>query len=216
MANFQNSSPVVAFCNWTCRLCWIHVSLIAMSLCGLVVLGIFPAISTSCLMLRRYLNGQHSVRVSEMAAEYRKVFVKANLAGWAVGLPALSCLWYASEGVQRLGALPSVAAMALAPIAAIALVLCYCTVVMLSCYDAKTVGGAVRNGLAMMTGRVGWHGVPFTLMAIAACAAAYALIPACALFFGAAPALLTSVAAIRNGRPELMGPDANWSNNANA
>lgn len=209
-------NPVVAFCNWTCRLCWIHVCFAAMAACGLIVLGVFPALAASCLMLRRYLNGQHSVRLSEAFCEYRKVFVKANIAGWAVALPALSCLWYARAGVESLGALPSIAAMALVPLAFIALVLCYCTVVMLSCYDARTLGGALQNGLAMMSGRAGFHNVPFTLMCLAACAITYAMIPVCALFFGAAPVFLASVAAMRSGCPELMGPDANWSNNANA
>lgn len=216
MGNQNGINPIVAFCNWTCRLCWIHACFAAMAVCGLVALGIFPALAASCLMLRRYLNGQRSVRLSEAFCEYRKVFVKANLAGWAIALPALSCLWYARAGVESLGALPAVAAMALAPVAAIALVLCYCTVVMLSCYDARTLRGALQNGLAMMSGRIGWHGVPFTLLCAMACAITYALIPACALFFGAAPVMLATVAAIRCSRPELMGPDANWSNNANA
>ncbi|MGN0908648.1 MAG: DUF624 domain-containing protein [Succinivibrio sp.] len=216
MGNQKDFNPVVAFCNWTCRLCWIHVSFVAMSLCGLVVLGIFPALSTSCLMLRRYMNGRHSARVSEMAREYRKVFVKANLAGWAVALPSLSCLWYSAEGVLHLGAAPSIAAMALAPAALLGLALCYCTVVMLSCYEPATLRGALQNGLAAMMGRVGWHCVPFTLLALACLGVTYALIPASALFFGAAPALLTTVASIRNGRAELMGPVANWSNDANA
>lgn len=69
------------------KLAYVNVLAIASSLLGIVVFGIFPAITATFSVVRKWLTGYSDIAITKHFFKvYRREFLKSNLVGWCFTL----------------------------------------------------------------------------------------------------------------------------------
>ncbi|MGN1281701.1 MAG: DUF624 domain-containing protein [Succinivibrio sp.] len=184
------STPIVMACNTICRLCWIHILMVIMTLLGFVVFGIAPAIVVGSLLLRRYLNGTRSVTISMMWTEYKNEFVRANKVGLVFELITFVFFFYYAYASGTQGSFMGGMSVICLILMIFTMVYAYLTLVMMSFYDAKTVKHNLQNGAVMFRNV---QVVLLTAAALAVCLAVYRFVPIISWFYGYVPVLFTTV-----------------------
>ncbi|MBQ9273723.1 MAG: DUF624 domain-containing protein [Succinivibrio sp.] len=196
----SGSTPLELFCNWLCRLWWLNTAFLVLTLSGGLLFGLCPATVTVCLMLRRYLNGQHSVSAGQLWQVYRAEFVRANALGLTLLVPAFAAFWYCALAQHTKDTLLATASLALLPLGVFLALWCYSALVGQSIYAAGSLGAALKNGLILLgQGRV----LVLTLICTLTVALTESALPLLALFVGLTPVLFTTVGLLWYTHPEL-------------
>ena len=143
------SMPIVMFCHWVCRLCYVHIAWCVMTILGLGVFGISPATNVACLMIRRYLNGTHSIGVGMIAEEYKKAFIPSNKVGTMLMFIAFVFFFYYSYGTHSSNSYLAMIGYVCMVLTLFVVLFWYYTMVMMSIYDAMTVKGMLINACVL-------------------------------------------------------------------
>lgn len=184
------STPIVIACHWMCRLCWIHILMVVMTILGLGLFGVSPALVVGCLLLRRYLNGHNRITISMVWTEYKKEFIRANKVGLLLIFVSFVFFFYYSYGINVEGQLFNVIAKICIGLSVFTLCFGYLVLVMMSVYDSKTVLASLQNGAILMRNYVV---VGASILAFVATYLVEKFIPIIGLFYGYVPAFFTTV-----------------------
>lgn len=164
--------------------------------------GLFPATVVVCTVIRRYLNGANHVSIMGLLSEFRKEFVRTNIAGWAILLPILSVGWWIQTSVLHGSNLTATVTVAVGvPFVILGMLLLYSTLVQMSIYSTVSTNADIRNGLVLLT--KDWQAPLLGIGVFVGTVLTTVLLPIVSLFYFVTPSFLTTIAFLWWRKEEL-------------
>ncbi len=195
-----SNSPLVIACVWVSRIAWVNICWLSLTLLGFVIGGFFPATVAALVVIRRYLNGAVKVSWPDFYREWKREFIRANLAGWPLLLVAFATAWYFFWLIDSTNETLRILSLALLPIHLLSLIWLTATLLHAGFYQCSS-HDSIRNGWGLLSSHPGSPVLMFIVGVV--CLVLSLVMPVLSLFMLVSPALLVGVCHYLRRHPEF-------------